>query len=98
MSRIADIAAALAGYDPKALGVDAVHAFLARLAKPVAIADLERIALRDALGRVLAADIDSPLTVPPHDNSAMDGFAFYGELLETADGASVSLRVVGTAL
>jgi molybdopterin molybdotransferase len=98
MSRIADIAAALAGYDPKALGVDAVHAFLARLANPVAIADLDRIALREAWGRVLAEDIDSPLRVPPHDNSAMDGCAFDGEFLETANGASVSLRVVGTAL
>ncbi|MBB3176581.1 gephyrin-like molybdotransferase Glp [Variovorax sp. Sphag1AA] len=99
MSRIADIAAALAGYDPKALGVDAVQAFLARLAEPAVVTQVERIALRDALGRVLAEDIISPVSVPPHDNSAMDGFAFDGHVLEgLADDASIELRVVGTAL
>ncbi|MDM0073336.1 molybdopterin molybdotransferase MoeA [Variovorax sp. J2P1-59] len=100
MSRIADIAAALAGYDPKALGVDAVQAFLARLAEPAIVAESERIALRDALGRVLAEDIISPVSVPPHDNSAMDGFAFDGALLDTLaqEDVTVSLRIVGTAL
>jgi molybdopterin molybdotransferase len=99
MSRIADIAAALAGYDPKALGVDAVQAFLAQLAEPAVVTDSERIALRDALGRVLAEDIVSPVSVPPHDNSAMDGFAFDGALLDkAASDASLSLPVVGTAL
>ncbi|WP_077002923.1 gephyrin-like molybdotransferase Glp [Variovorax sp. KK3] len=100
MSRIAEIAAALAGYDPKALGVDAVQGFLARLAGPAAMTQVEHVALRDALGRVLAEDIVSPVSVPPHDNSAMDGFAFDGALLP-ADAASydesITLRVVGTA-
>ena len=99
MSRIADIAAALAGYDPKALGVDAVQAFLARLAEPAVIAQSERIPLREALGRVLAEDVISPVSVPPHDNSAMDGFALDGGLLDGHDAdATVRLRVVGTAL
>lgn len=100
MSRIAEIAAALAGYDPKALGVDAVQAFLARLAEPAVVMQSERIALRDALGRVLAEDVISPVSVPPHDNSAMDGFAFDGALLpaDPSNDASVKLRVVGTAL
>jgi molybdopterin molybdotransferase len=35
----------------------------------------EEVALRDALDRVLAEDVDSPLTVPARTNSAMDGFA-----------------------
>src|SRR5258705_11850629 len=35
----------------------------------------ERVAIRNALGRVLAADIVSPFAVPGHDNSAMDGYA-----------------------
>ncbi len=99
MSRIADIAAALAGYDPKALGVDAVQAFLARLTEPAVITQGEHIALRDALGRVLSEDIISPVSVPPHDNSAMDGFAFDGNLLDThGSDATVRLQVVGTAL
>ena len=98
MSRIAEIAAALAGYDPKALGVDAVQAFLARLAEPAIVTEVERLALRDALGRVLAEDIVSPVSVPPHDNSAMDGFAFDGAQLDAAGDSTLSLRVVGTAL
>lgn len=99
MSRIADIAAALAGYDPKAMGVDAVQAFLARLADQSAVTRDETVALRDALGRVLSEDIVSPLSVPPHDNSAMDGFAFNGAVLDRHDDdATVRLRVVGTAL
>ncbi|MBU1359985.1 MAG: molybdopterin molybdotransferase MoeA [Gammaproteobacteria bacterium] len=100
MSRIAQIAAELAGYDPKALDVTAVQAFLQRLAASGEVADVERVALRDALGRVLAEDIVSPVDVPPHDNSAMDGFAFDGGLLQAdaPSDASICLRVVGTAL
>ena len=35
----------------------------------------ERVGLADADGRVLAADITSPMDLPPFDNAAMDGFA-----------------------
>ena len=52
--------------------------------------------LFEALGRVLAEDVVSPLDVPPHDNSAMDGYAFAGQELDPA--APLTLRVVGTAL
>lgn len=99
MTRMAEIAAALAGYDPQALGVDAVGAFLAQLVEPAIVEQSERIALRDALDRVLAEDIISPVSVPPHDNSAMDGFAFDGALLDApaAAGGAISLRIVGTA-
>jgi len=45
---------------------------------------------------VLAADVVSPISVPAHDNSAMDGFAFAGTQLQS--GQSLSLDVVGTAL
>ncbi|WP_422839842.1 molybdopterin molybdotransferase MoeA [Aeromonas veronii] len=37
--------------------------------------DSEQLPLPEALGRVLACDIASPLAVPPFDNSAMDGYA-----------------------
>jgi molybdopterin molybdotransferase len=37
--------------------------------------DTEQVPLPHALGRVLAADIASPLSVPPFDNAAMDGYA-----------------------
>lgn len=66
MSRIAAIAADLADYDAGDLDVDTVTAFLARLVAPLAVTDTEDLALRDALGRVLADDIISPVSVPPH--------------------------------
>ena len=34
-----------------------------------------RVLLTDALGQILAEDIDAALTLPPHDVSAMDGYA-----------------------
>ncbi|MDA1099175.1 MAG: molybdopterin molybdotransferase MoeA [Proteobacteria bacterium] len=36
---------------------------------------LEQIPLARALGRILAQDVTSGLDVPPHDNSAVDGYA-----------------------
>ncbi|HZE92238.1 MAG TPA: gephyrin-like molybdotransferase Glp, partial [Rhizobacter sp.] len=56
--------------------------------------DTEPLPLVQALGRVLAADIVSPIDVPVHDNSAMDGYAFDGHSLKT-DGPT-RLLVVGT--
>ncbi len=35
----------------------------------------EDVPLLEAVGRVLAADAVSPIAVPPHDNTAMDGYA-----------------------
>ena len=100
MSRIAEIAAALAGYDPKALSVEGVQQFVEQLVAPGVPAmqrQREDVPLRDALGRVLADDVVSPFSVPPHDNSAMDGFAFDGTALDGATG-ELHLRIVGTAL
>jgi molybdopterin molybdotransferase len=89
-----EIAAQLQGYDPKALPAQSVNEFLARLVDP--LVEYEDVATIDALGRVLADDVVSPLSVPPHDNSAMDGFAFDGAQLQ--DGDALQLHVVGTAL
>ena len=58
---------------------------VARPAAPVATAD--------AAGLVLAADVVAAESVPPFDNTAMDGFAVVAA--DTAD-APVVLRVVGT--
>jgi molybdopterin molybdotransferase len=41
----------------------------------VAVAECETVALREAAGRVLAEDIVAPVSVPPFDNSAVDGYA-----------------------
>ena len=39
------------------------------------VADVETAPLRGALGRILAGDIRAGRSVPPHDNSAVDGYA-----------------------
>lgn len=93
MKSIDQIAAELAGYDPNSLRADKVNAFLAELVSPVT--QIETLSLFDALNRVLAEDVISPISVPPHDNSAMDGFAFNGAQL--SDENSLELAVVGTA-
>ena len=93
MKSIDQIAAELAGYDPNSLRADKVNAFLAELVSPVT--HIETLSLFEALNRVLAEDVISPISVPPHDNSAMDGFAFDGAQL--GDENSLELTVVGTA-
>ncbi|HXD42667.1 MAG TPA: gephyrin-like molybdotransferase Glp [Ramlibacter sp.] len=94
MKSIAQIAALLQGYDPQALSAEQVNEFLARLVEPVT--QSEAVGVFDALGRVVAQDIVSPISVPPHDNSAMDGFAFDGAQLDGQ--APLELEVIGTAL
>ena len=89
---LAEIGEQLAGYDPQALSADGVLAFLAHMVTPLGGA--QAVPLFQALDRILAEDVISPLSVPPHDNSAMDGYAFHGASLPAAQ----SLQVVGTAL
>lgn len=58
-----------------------------RLAARLSPLATERVARREALGRVLAAPAHATADVPAHDVSAMDGFALAGaaaELLEIA--------------
>lgn len=94
MKNLEQIAAELQGYDPQALSADAVNAFLAELVQPLsASTDTETLPLMQAHHRVLAADIISPVSVPPHNNSAMDGYAFDGTALQT--GQPLVLQPVG---
>jgi molybdopterin molybdotransferase len=58
------------------------------------ILESEQIELEDALGRVLAVDVESNINVPPNDNSAMDGYAMCCEDLI----GNNTLQLVGTAL
>ncbi len=94
MKPLSQIAAELQGYDPQALSATQVGEFLARLVTP--LREAEDVGIFEALGRVLARDVVSPVSVPPHDNSAMDGYAFDGSQL--ASGAALVLTPVGTAL
>jgi molybdopterin molybdotransferase len=76
--------------------VSQVNEFLAQLVQPVSADDSQDVFLFDALGRMLAQDVVSPISVPAHNNSAMDGFAFDATQLQADQ--PLSLRVVGTAL
>ena len=49
------------------------------------VVDPETVELRSALGRILSADIIADRSVPPHDNSAVDGYAVLFEDMK-ADG------------
>ena len=90
---LSDIASCLSGYDPNALPVSEVQKVIRDFVAPVDA--IEKIALRSALDRVLAADIVSPINVPAHDNSAMDGYALRGT--DLAADAATTLKIIGTA-
>ena len=90
---IDQIAERLQGYDPQALSASQVNAFLAQLVQPVR--GQESVPLMQAHGRILAQNVVSPISVPPHDNSAMDGFALRGA--ELLSDRPTPLKVVGTA-
>jgi molybdopterin molybdotransferase len=80
-------------YDPNSMPVAKAREVIARFLQPVTAT--ERLSVRAALGRVLAEDVISPLNVPAHDNSAMDGYAVrFADLKGDGD---VALKVAGTA-
>src|SRR5260370_35384336 len=54
-------------------GIDAAGAMIFERVTPVA--GIEKVPLRQALGRTLAEDIAAPIAVPGYDNSAVDGYA-----------------------
>jgi molybdopterin molybdotransferase len=96
MKSLAQIAAALEGYDPQALSVPQVQAFLEQLAPLRHDGPVETLPVMAAGERILARDVVSPVDVPPHDNSAMDGFAFAGSELSATE--PTVLQCVGHAL
>ena len=53
------------------------------------------LGLTNALQHVLAEAVTSPINVPPHRNSAMDGYAVRAEDLSDRD--KVELNIIGTA-
>jgi len=62
---------------------EAIAELLARVPAPPAV---EEVALRDALGRVLAEPLEASFPVPAWDNSAMDGYALRAADLPAAGG------------
>jgi molybdopterin molybdotransferase len=59
------------------------------------VVDTEEIALDDAIGRILAEDVTSPIAVPQHDNSAVDGYAVFFDDLDPEN--ETRLPVAGRA-
>jgi len=93
MNTITQVVSCLDGYDPDALRVDkagaAIHACL------IPVTEIEAVAIRDSLGRVLAQEIVPQIDVPGHDNSAMDGYAVRSA--DLALSKEVSLKEIGSA-
>ncbi|RSZ57771.1 molybdopterin molybdotransferase MoeA [Massilia atriviolacea] len=92
MPTLNDVTSCLSSYDPDALPVRDAQRIIGEFITPVD--GVEQLPLPAALDRVLAADIVSPISVPAHDNSAMDGYALRGADLSETD--PVTLSVVGT--
>lgn len=68
----------------------------AQMLEGVSAGPVESLPLDAALGRVLAAPIESLLTLPPWDNSAMDGFAVRAaDVVGASDEHPVTLTVIG---
>ena len=80
-------------YDPNSLPVAEALLRIQQVVEP--FSNLETIAINNALNRILAEDIASPVNVPNHTNSAMDGYAVRFE--DIADKSVTNLQLVGKA-
>ncbi len=94
VANLEELVSCIDDYDPNALPVAKANQVIRQFVRPTD--GFEQLALRDALGRVLAEDIVSPINVPAHDNSAMDGWAVRGS--DLGAGAEVMLNEIGSAL
>lgn len=77
-------------YDPNSMPVEKARQFIKQFLDPVTATEI--VTMYAGLGRVIAQDILSPANVPNYDNSAMDGYAFNSQDINTAQ-----LKVIGTA-
>ena len=93
MSSLLQALSCIDGYDPDSLSVEKAQELILALLAPVG--GVERLSVRAALGRVLAADVVSPIDVPAHDNSAMDGYAI--RIDDLAAAGETRLRIAGSA-
>jgi molybdopterin molybdotransferase len=75
---------------------DLVNELLQESFKLITVGDIESVTLDQAINRILAEDLPSPIDVPAADNSARDGFAFDGDCLGNGQ-ATVTLKIIGTA-
>ncbi len=57
------------------------------------IGQSEKVPVREALDRILASELTAQHDIPPHDNSAVDGYAVYYD--DLTKGAEARLPVTG---
>ena len=81
--------------DPQSVAAPVAQQLIAEAITP--IAQVESLAVREALGRVVARDVKSAVCVPNHTNAAMDGYAVAARDLPAGD-AKKTLRVVGVSM
>ena len=84
---------ATSDYDPNSMPVEKAREHIRAFLSPVTT--VERLSIRATLGRVLAADVISPVNVPQHDNSAMDGYAV--RFADLKSDAESTLKIVGAS-
>ncbi|MFT5643082.1 MAG: molybdopterin molybdotransferase [Janthinobacterium sp.] len=89
---LSDVVSCLSDYDPDALPVRHAQRIIRDFIEPIDAH--EKVALRAALNRVLALDVISNISVPSHDNSAMDGYALRSSDLNP--DSATDLAVVAT--
>ena len=84
--------------DPDSLSAEHAQEAIKNAVTPVT--QVETVAVRAALGRIAAADINSTLRVPNHTNSAMDGYALGGRDLPggVEREGNKTLPVIGVSL
>lgn len=80
-------------YDPASLPADVALQNIIRAIKPVS--EIERLPVRNAIGRILREEISSPVNVPSGTNSAMDGYAICS--MDIPANGTAELEVIGTA-
>src|SRR5437016_5257310 len=74
------------------ISVEEARAYILKHFAPL---ESESVDLLDVLDRVLAENVVSPVNVPPHNNSAMDGYAVRAQDIVGASAQQpVRLRVV----
>ena len=80
--------------DPDSISAERAQRLIREAVSPVV--QVETVAVRDALGRVAAADVASRVRVPNHTNSAMDGYALGGR--DLPERGTKKCRVIGVSM
>ena len=84
--------ASMEDYDPNSMSVTQARLLIKQFLSP--LTEYETIKLQHAFHRTLATDVRSPLNVPPHNYSSMDGYAVrHADVLGTCN----QLKKIGSS-